>query len=153
MECLCLVESQQLEAFLNKGGTNMNYSLLGWLSVIVFGVVLSPYLLNLLNRKVLKTKNKTFFKVVKFLRSLHKPFGIALIVLGVVHGYMALGRVSLHTGTLFYISILITGILGGSFYRLKKRELFIWHKRMAAVAVVLFLLHFFFPSAMYYLFR
>ena len=129
----------------------MNYALVGWLNVIVFLIILSPYVLNLLNRKVLKTKNKSFFKVVKFLRKLHKPFGIALIVLGIVHGYMALRGFRLHTGSLFYIAILATGVLGGSFYRLKKKELFVWHKRLAAVAVVLFLIHFFFPGALYYL--
>lgn len=129
----------------------MNYSTVGWLSLVVFLIILGPYLLNLLNRKVLKTKNKTFFKIIKFLRSLHKPLGIALIILGIIHGYMALRGFRLHTGTLFYFSILITGVLGGSFYRLKKRELFVWHKRMAAITVLLFLLHFFFPSAMYYL--
>ena len=131
----------------------MNYALLGWLSVIAFVVVLLPYVLNLLNKKFIKTKNKTFFKLVKFLRSLHKPFGIVLIVLGLIHGYMALRSLRLHTGTLFYIAILVTGILGGSFYKLKKKELFVWHKRMAIVAVVLFFLHYFFPSAMYYLLR
>lgn len=129
----------------------MNYALVGWLNVIVFLIILSPYLLNLLNTKVLKTKNKTFFKVVKFLRKLHKPFGIALIVMGIVHGYMALRGFRLHTGSLFYIAILATGVLGGSFYRLKKKELFVWHKRLAAVVVVLFLIHFFFPGALYYL--
>ncbi|NLY45195.1 MAG: hypothetical protein GX053_04300 [Tissierella sp.] len=113
----------------------MNYALLGRLSVIIFGVVLLPYVLNLINRKFFKTKNKSFFKVVKFLRKLHKPFGIALIVLGIVHGYMALRSFRLHTGSLFYIAILATGFLGGSFYRLKKKELFVWHKRLAAGAL------------------
>lgn len=131
----------------------MNYSAAGWLIVIILVIIISPYILNLLNRKVLKTKDKNFFKVVKFLRSLHKPLGLAVMILGIVHGYMALGGLRLHTGTLLYISILITGILGGAFYRLKKRPLFIWHKRMAALSVVLFLLHYFFPSAMYYLLR
>lgn len=131
----------------------MNYSAAGWLIVIMLVIIISPYILNLLNRKVLKTKDKNFFKVVKFLRSLHKPLGLAVMILGIVHGYMALGGLRLHTGTLLYISILITGILGGAFYRLKKRPLFIWHKRMAALSVVLFLLHYFFPSAMYYLLR
>lgn len=131
----------------------MNYALLGWISVIVFGVVLAPYILSWLNRKYLKTKNKSFLTILKFLRKIHKPLGIALIVLGIVHGFMALGSLRLHTGTLFYISIVITGILGGFFHKLKKREFFLWHKRIAAVAVALFLLHYFVPGAMYYLFR
>lgn len=129
----------------------MNYALLGRLSLITLLLVLTPYVLSSLNKKFFKTKNKTFFKVLKFFRKLHKPLGIVLIILGVSHGYMALESLSLHTGTLFYSSILITGILGGSFYRLKKRELFIWHKRIAVVTVVLLLLHLFFPDAINYL--
>lgn len=129
----------------------MNYALVGWLSVMVFAIVLAPFILNFLNRKIFKSKSKTFFKVLKFLRGLHKPFGIALIILGLIHGFMAMGRLRLHTGSLFYFAILITGILGISFYKLKKRELFAWHKRFAAIAFILFLLHFFFPSAIYYL--
>lgn len=129
----------------------MNYALLGRLSLITLLLVITPYVLSSLNKNFFKTKNKTFFKVLKFFRKLHKPLGIVLIILGVSHGYMALESLSLHTGTLFYSSILITGILGGSFYRLKKRELFIWHKRMAVVTVFLLLLHLFFPDAINYL--
>lgn len=129
----------------------MNYSVTGWLSVLILLIILGPYILNTLNKKYLKTKNKTFFKVVKFLRRIHKPLGIILIISGIAHGYMALGGFRLHTGTLFYVSILITGFLGGAFFRLKKRNLFLWHKRMAAITVLLFLLHFLFPGALYYL--
>ena len=129
----------------------MNYAILGRISAILFFIVLTPYLLNFLNKNFLKTKNKTYFKVVKFMRKLHKPLGITLIILGLIHGYMALGTLRMHTGSLFYLAILITGVLGGSFYKLKKKELFTWHKRLAAIAFVLFLLHLFFPNALYYL--
>ena len=131
----------------------MNYSTAGWLSLILIGILICPYVLNLLNKKIFKTKNPNYKKVIKFLKKLHKPLGVAIVILGVVHGYMALGGFRLHTGTLLYVSILITGALGGAFYRLKKKPLFVWHKRMAAVSVMLFLVHFFFPSALYYLLR
>ncbi len=129
----------------------MNYSLAGWLNHLVLLIILGPYILNSLNRKYLKTKNKSFLNLVKILRKIHKPLGLVLIVLGASHGYMALGGFRLHTGTLFYISILITGSLGGAFHRLKKKILFVWHRRMALITALLFLLHFFFPSALYYL--
>lgn len=129
----------------------MNYSSFGWLSFLILAIIMAPYILNLLNRKIFKTKNKTYFKIVKAFRSVHKPLGIALIFFGIIHGFMALRRISFHTGYIVYLSILITGILGGAFYRLKKKELFTWHKRMALVTVLLFLLHFFFPNAIYYL--
>jgi hypothetical protein len=127
------------------------YSVLGWLNVVVLGVILSPYVLGFLNRKFFKTQKQGFRNTLKFLRRLHKPLGIAMAVLALVHGYLAMGGLRLHTGSLLYLSIIITALLGGSFYKLKKRALFTWHKRMALVSFLLLLLHLFYPSALYYL--
>ncbi|MCR3956971.1 MAG: hypothetical protein NUK57_11800, partial [Gudongella sp.] len=127
------------------------YSVLGWLNVVVLAVILLPYILNFLNRKFIKTQNQGFRNTVKLLRRLHKPLGLALAILALVHGYLALGSLRLHTGSLLYLSIFITALLGGSFYKLKKRALFTWHKRMALVSFLLLLLHIFYPSALYYL--
>ena len=60
----------------------MNYSLAGWLNLLVLLIILGPYILNSLNRKYLKTKNKSFLNLVKILRKIHKPLGLVLIVLG-----------------------------------------------------------------------
>lgn len=127
------------------------YSVLGWLNVVILGVILSPYLLNFINRKLFNTKNMGFRNAVKFLRRLHKPFGVIIAILALVHGYMALGSLRLHTGSLLYLSVFITAVLGGSFYRFKKRALFIWHKRMALLSFLLLLIHIFYPSALFYL--
>jgi len=129
------------------------YSILGWLNVIILGVLVSPYVLNFLNKHIIKTKSSNFRKFVKFLRTLHKPFGVIMAVLALVHGYMALGSLRLHTGSLLYLSIFITAALGGSFYKLKKRPLFQWHKRMAFISFLLLLLHLFYPNALWYLFN
>lgn len=127
------------------------YSVLGWLNAGILGVLLSPFLLNFLNKHIFKTKSKGFRDLVKLLRRFHKPLGITLAILAPIHGYMALGGFRLHTGTLLYLSAFITAALGGSFYKLKKRGLFQWHKRMAAVTVLLLMLHILFPSALWYL--
>ncbi|MGM0396177.1 MAG: hypothetical protein ACQEP4_03890 [Bacillota bacterium] len=127
------------------------YSVLGWLNVAILGVILSPYVLNFLNRHFFKTKSKGFRDTIKFLRRLHKPFGVAIAVLALIHGYMALGGLRLHTGSLLYLSVFMTAVLGGSFYKLKKRTLFVWHKRMALLSFLLLMLHLFYPSALFYL--
>ncbi|WP_422484884.1 hypothetical protein [Gudongella sp. DL1XJH-153] len=127
------------------------YSVLGWLNVVILGVILSPYILNFLNRKFFKTQNKAFRDTVKILRRLHKPLGVAIAVFALVHGYLALGGFRLHTGSLLYLSIFLTALLGGSFYKLKKKTLFVWHKRMALLSFLLLILHLFYPSALYYL--
>lgn len=130
----------------------MTYVNLGWINLIVIGVLVSPYVLNFLNRKFFKTKNKTYKKVLKFARKVHKPLALLIVILAPIHGYMALGTLfRLHTGTLLYLSILITAIFGGLFYRLKKRKLFKLHKAMALVTVIVFLVHFYFPGAIFYL--
>jgi cytochrome b561 len=127
------------------------YSVLGWLNAVILGVLLSPFVLGFLNKHLFKTKSKGFRDIVKLLRRFHKPLGLALAVLAPIHGYMALGGFRLHTGSLLYISAFITVALGGSFYRLKKKELFKWHKRMAAVTVLLLAVHLLFPSALRFL--
>lgn len=127
------------------------YSVLGWANAIVLGVLLSPFVLGLLNKHIFKTRSKGFRNLVKLLRSFHKSLGLALAVLAPIHGYMALGGFRLHTGSLLYLSAFITAALGGSFYRLKKKELFKWHKRMAAVTVILLAAHLLFPGALRFL--
>lgn len=128
----------------------MTYSNLGWLSVIIIGILVASYVLKFLNKKFFKFKSPLYRKILTIFRKIHKPLGIALLIIPLIHGYMALGTLfRLHTGTLLYISLLITATMGGSFYKLKKKEFFVWHKRMALITVVLFLIHFFFPSAIY----
>ena len=129
----------------------MTYSFLGWLVVVIIGILLTPYVLVYLNKKIFKTKNQNFREIVKSFRSLHKPLGIAILIIAPIHGYMALGGFRLHTGTLLYLSIIATAGLGGSFYKTKKKVFFTWHKRMALITVAMFLIHFFVPSAISYL--
>ncbi|TJX13179.1 hypothetical protein E9840_10345 [Tissierella creatinini] len=129
----------------------MDYKILGWINAISLTIVVAPFALNFLSRKLFNSKNKDIRNIVKYLRKFHKPLGIVLIVIGIIHGYMALGSLRLHTGTLLYLSIILTGALGGSFYKAKKRIFFVWHKRMAFVSVALLMLHYFYPSAIYYL--
>ncbi len=126
----------------------MNFRQLGYVNVIILGLLLLPYLLNTLNQKVFKTKSPVFRRVMKGLRSLHKPLGVAFVATALIHGWMAMGGIRLHTGTLLYAAVLIQVILGGAFYRKKKKELFRAHRIMAMVVAGLFLLHWLAPSAL-----
>lgn len=127
------------------------YSFLGWLNVVLLGIIISPYVLVFINKKFVKSKSSSFRAFLKFLRKLHKPLGLTLLVIGLIHGYLALGRISLHTGSILFLGIFITASLGGSFYKLKKRPLFTWHKRLAFIVVILLFLHILYPSAFFYL--
>ena len=127
------------------------YSILGWLNVVILGVLVSPFVLNYINKNILNSKSKSIKKIVKFLRNLHKPLCITLAVVAIVHGYLALGNIRLHTGTILYISIIITATFGGSFYKFRKKILFKMHKFFAGISLLLLLLHLIYPSAVYYL--
>ena len=128
-------------------------SFLGWLNVVLLSLIVLPYILNLLNRKLIKTKSTAFKKVMKFLKKLHKPLGILLAIVALWHGYLGLGAIRLHTGTLLYVCMFSTVALGGAFYKLKKKQLFVWHKRMALLTVLVLLLHILYPNALWYLFN
>lgn len=126
----------------------MDYVLFAQLSVLSLMIVLVPYVMNFLNRNVFKTKSEAYRKTLKFFRSLHKPMGLIFLIVAFIHGYLVMGTLfTLHTGTLLYASIFATVVLGGAFYRKKKRPIFRLHKIAAFLSVVLFLLHMIRPWA------
>lgn len=129
------------------------YSTLGWLNIGFLVLMTAPYWLRLLNKHTLHLKGGAYAKTIKALRAIHKPLGLTVVVVMLVHGYLALGSLRLHTGTIVGVMLLITASLGGLFYFTKKRFAFTWHKRMALLLVVLLLIHLIFPSAVYYLFN
>ena len=129
------------------------YRFLGWLNVVFLVVMTSPYWLRFLNKHFFHAKGGIYGKAVKLLRSIHKPLGAVVVLVALIHGYLALGAFRLHTGTLLGIAVILTAILGGTFFISRKRLAFTWHKRMVLVVLLLLLLHLLFPSAVYYLLR
>ncbi|OLS03829.1 hypothetical protein [Tissierella creatinophila] len=132
----------------------MTYVNWGWMSLIILGILVFPYILKRLNKyrkSIDKSKNNCYIKTIKFFRKIHKPLGLSLIIIPLIHGYMALGALRLHTGLILYLSALTTALLGGAFYKTKNKNFFTWHKRMAVITILFFLIHFFAPNAIYYL--
>ncbi len=129
------------------------YELLGGLNVLFLAVMTAPYWLRFLNQRTPHLKGGAYGKTIKVLRAIHKPLGIAIILIAAVHGYLALGAFRLHTGTILGTSVLLTAVLGAAFFFTKKKAVFGWHKRLAMLSVVLLLVHLIFPGAVYYLLR
>lgn len=123
------------------------YSVFGWISAGILGILLLPFILLRLNKYVFKTKSKGFFNTIVVLRRLHKPLGVLFLASALYHGYLILGRIALHTGTVLYAVIILTAVFGGSYYRTKKSNLLKLHRLFAGAAVVMFLVHFFYPYA------
>ncbi len=128
------------------------YGVIGWFNVAAVVVMTAPYWLRIINKYGFKNTNKALARFIKTLRKLHKPLGLVLVVLVIIHGILALGAVRLHTGTLAGVMLIVTAALGGSFYLFKKKPLLIAHRTAASLMVLLILLHLIFPSALWYLF-
>lgn len=90
----------------------MDYKILGWLNVIILGVLITPFIMVRLNKYVFKTKNKNYLEITKKFRKIHKPLGIALVGSSIYHGYLALGAIRFHTGTVLFAAIAFTVIIG-----------------------------------------
>lgn len=128
------------------------YKILGIINVLLIIVITSPYWLRRLGQQFFPKRKIASTKLIKILRAVHKPFGFCLLLITLIHGYLALGAFRLHTGTLVGIMVLATVVLGVLFYRKKKAVFFKWHKRAALLMVLLTLLHLFLPNAIYYIF-
>ncbi len=128
------------------------YSILGIINVILIIGITLPYLLRRLGQRFFPKRKIASTKLIKVLRTMHKPFGMCLLLITLIHGYLALGALRLHTGTLAGIMVLVTVVLGILFYKKKKAVFFKWHKRAALLMVLLTLLHLFVPNAIYYIF-
>jgi len=127
------------------------YVFFGWLNIALIAVMTSPFWLRFLNDRTLHLKGGAYGKTIKFLRTIHKPLGVVILIIALVHGYLALGAFRLHTGLLLWLSVFITAVLGISFYFTRKKALFLWHRRMVLVVLFFLLVHLIFPSAVYYL--
>jgi len=127
------------------------YEVLGWLNVAFLALMTAPYWLRFLNSRFLHVKGGAYAQIIKVLRKVHKPLGIAILLIAVLHGYLALGALRLHTGTILWTTLFITAGFGSLFYFTKKKPLFVWHKRLVLIALALLLLHLLYPSAVYYL--
>ncbi|MBN2880379.1 MAG: hypothetical protein JXN65_12205 [Clostridia bacterium] len=113
------------------------YPVLGWINVGIVVILLIPFVI----LKGVKNKDSFLFKLKKFLSKFHRPLGALLVVSAVVHGYLALHKIALHTGTLVAVAALITMFVGGMFISMKKKPILTLHKVLGMVLVVLLVVH------------
>jgi len=127
------------------------YAILGWILVAAVIIMAAPYWLRIPAR-IFGIKGAGYKRLIKILRAVHKPLGAALVVIVVVHGFLALGVCRLHTGVIAGAFLIITAAFGGAFFIFKKKRLFMLHRLSALLLSIFVLVHLIFPSAVFYLF-
>ncbi|MEI6102166.1 MAG: hypothetical protein WCP73_10025, partial [Eubacteriales bacterium] len=115
--------------------------ILGWINFSLFLFVTSPFWINLFARKVFHVKNAKYTKFLSTLRRIHKPVGVVLLGTAFIHGTIALGGISLHTGLLVALVIAFIVALGVVFYKTRKKAAFKAHRALALICLVLLLVH------------
>lgn len=119
------------------------YPILGNIAMVLLFSQLALFITRRIFRYT-KSRSKRFSAFLRFLRSLHITTGISLLVIGLTHGILALGRFQLHTGWILWFGILYAFIgfilkskIGGRWVA--------WHRIAGFILIGLFFLHRFFP--------
>lgn len=118
------------------------WQILGWLNVILVVLMGSIYPV----KEKMKT-NKKLMPLYRKMRVIHPVVGVIMIVIGLVHGFMVLGEIRLHSGLLIVIILIImalTALAGQKVKAFRKG----WRKVHRTLGVLVFLLvlaHLIFP--------
>ena len=118
---------------------------LGWINIALITVMGLIYPLRM---TYLKKKDKRLLAIYQKMRIIHPLTGGMIIVLGLIHGYMSLGTIRLHTGLLIVIVLIIMGAIAllGPRTKMLKRSWRVVHRYMGLALWSSILLHLFFRS-------
>jgi len=119
--------------------------MLGWFNAFLLLLLLSFPIAIEVNKRWLKGKNKNYNHFLKNGRKIHPYVGGLLILTGLTHGFLKLGRLDFHTGSLLLMFLVFNGFLALLYKRTKKRYFAKIHRYMGALIVLLFLLHYLRP--------
>ena len=116
------------------------YKLLGWINSILLVFMISMFPL----KYILKNKRiENMVPLYRIFRKFHPLIGITIIIIGIIHGFMALGSLQLHSGSILIGAIIISGLI----IYIKNKINYLkhhWrniHKMMGLVIIMLFILH------------
>ncbi len=117
----------------------MAYKIFAWLSVVLLFYNFSLFPL----RRILKGV-KSARKFLRIGSILHRYTGLALIITGFTHGYLALGAFEIHTGWILWFGINLLFLYYLLRKILKRRWVFL-HRYTDFLVVGWFFVHFFLP--------
>lgn len=118
---------------------------LGILTTALIVTGLLGFALRMLQQKKKLTQLPYGKLILRLLKQYHKYLAGAALIIGPLHGYLVLGRLTLHTGYILMASIFVMFIiyLLGRFKILK--SWLGWHRKMAFVVAALWLVHYIKP--------
>jgi hypothetical protein len=114
---------------------------LGYLNLALLVSLLCPFLLRRINKYSFNYKNMFLRKAAAGFVKVHPFLGLSLLVSALLHGYIALGAIRLHTGTVLWTGILIQVMLGIAVKKTKKPILLKVHRVVGLLPVILVLAH------------
>jgi len=118
---------------------------LGWLNI---GLIILMGTIYPIKKIYLKNKSHGVFSIYRKTRLLHPILGLIIVVIGLTHGYLALGTLRLHTGSLLVTTIIVMGCvtsLGRKQLLFKKSWIKI-HRSLVPILFIFIILHIFFRS-------
>lgn len=128
------------------------YITLAWIN---FALLILASLLFLSRRLFKKLSNKKsplglfLRRIMPLLKAVHPLLGLSFIVIGFIHGYLALGGIMFHSGLLVWLTALLMGLIAGVGKTVKplQKHWLKLHRPLALLLWGLFLFHYFFPWA------
>lgn len=115
---------------------------LGWINL---ALITAMGLIYPLRMRYLATKDKTLLALYQKMRIIHPVTGGLVIAVGLIHGYLSLGTLRLHTGLLIVFVLAAMGViaLSGPRTKLLRRNWRIIHRYMGILLWSSVLLHIF----------
>ena len=122
---------------------------MGWMNlvlVVVMGIIypVKKYATAML-QKVGKEKSKGSMKLYQLIRQIHPILGTIIVLLGLLHGYLAIGTMRLHTGLLIVIMIMLMGIVAifGPKLKVLRKKWRTLHRSMGLFLFIFVIIHLF----------
>jgi len=95
-----------------------------------------------INRRFYNDQNKILSKISSTIRAPHPVIGIAALAIGLVHGYLMLGGLPLHSGTLLCAILAVMGSTALLGRRLKIRNWLKAHRLESVFLALMLVVHF-----------
>ncbi|KAB3531549.1 hypothetical protein [Alkaliphilus serpentinus] len=123
----------------------MTVSTLGWMIV---SLIFLTGLIYPIKQYYSKSKNKKLLAIYKKLRIIHPLLGVTIILLGSIHGYLALGTFRLHTGTIVLAILVIMAIIPISGQKIQKlkRHWRPYHRYLSIILWISIIIHILFRN-------